>query len=229
VWCGDRYIITIRYFVVYRARHVRSGKRLRTVYRWSDENCSAADGVRAIACISSRVRVCVCVCLRECKCVPAKRTASTGIQCRCARRVGRAVGPAAASRRRRSGRGRGRPAIGRPGVPGRGAAAMGTARAVPHRRPRNTHLGFFRKEGKRIRYARPNNTLSLASSLSRRIGAHGLFPSLTPPSKVRARCRLPPTLLLLQPLFVLSSRFLYHLADLWYIRYTRPWLSYVYR
>jgi len=54
-------IITIGYFVVYRARHVRSGKRLRTVYRWSDENCSAADGVRAIACILVEYG-CVCEC-----------------------------------------------------------------------------------------------------------------------------------------------------------------------
>lgn len=120
---------------------------------------------RRTACARSRVyyaSTCVCQCawrVCRCKCVPAKRTASTGIQCRCARRVGSAVGPTAASRRRLSGRGRGRLAIGRPGVPGRSAAAMGTARAVPHRRPRNTHLGFFRKEGKRIRYARPNNTL----------------------------------------------------------------------
>lgn len=152
-------------------------------------------------------------------CAPAKRTASTGIQCRCACRVGRAVGPAA-SRRRQSGRVRGRPAIGRPGVPERSAAAMGTARAAPHRRPRNTHLGFFRGEGeKKIRYTRPNNIpfysllfraarfykspfLSILGALVRR--------SLSPPPTLRPKtARRLLVLPLLLPLFVLSSRFPY--------------------
>lgn len=188
---------------------MRTGKRLRTVYRWSDENCSAADGVRAIA--STGARVCVC------ECASAKRTASTGIQCRCACRVGRAVGPAA-SRRRQSGRVRGRPAIGRPGVPERSAAAMGTARAVPHRRPRNTHLGFFREEGKkkygtraRIIYPFTRSYRAARFYKSRFFS----FPAhwcdgLSPPhhhsvERRRAVFVLP----LLLPLFVLSSRFPY--------------------